>query len=158
MSGSSVTFQKTTKEATTSQVAKKMPKVKTQQARTSVFDCLGSTSQPTIQRTITQDTQSFRAESGQGGRRRPSVPPLQVFWRSSGSSSRPTLMWLVQVGAAGVAPQWQSLLGSYRATYTVKEGVGLNFQHWPQLTHQSIAFHTRNSRQDLQQAVDALLS
>ena len=75
MSGSSVSFQKTTKEATTSQVTKKMPKVKTQQARTSVFDCLGSTSQPTIQRTITQDTQSFRAESGQGGCRRPNVCP-----------------------------------------------------------------------------------
>ena len=38
MTGSSVTFQKSTKEATSSQVIKKMPAVKTQQARTSVFD------------------------------------------------------------------------------------------------------------------------
>ena len=49
------------------------------------------------------------------------------------------------------------LLGSCWSN-TVEEGVGLNFQHWPQLTHHSIAFRTRNSRKDLQQAVDALLS
>ena len=36
--------------------------------------------------------------------------------------------------------------------------MGLNFRHRPQLTHHSIAFRTRNSHQDLQQAVDALLS
>ena len=67
---------------------------------------------------------------------------------------------VIQVGArlAGFAPQWRSLLGSCWSTNTVEEGVGLNFQHWPQLTHHSIAFRTRNSRKDLQQAVDALLS
>ena len=36
--------------------------------------------------------------------------------------------------------------------------VGLNFVQLPHLTHHSIAFRTRNSRQDLQQAADALLS
>ena len=35
--------------------------------------------------------------------------------------------------------------------------MGLTFQQRPQLTHQCINFQTRNSRQDLQQAVDALL-
>ena len=35
--------------------------------------------------------------------------------------------------------------------------MGLTFQQRPQLTHQCINFRTRNSRQDLQQAVDALL-
>ena len=35
--------------------------------------------------------------------------------------------------------------------------MGIAFQQRPQLTHQSISFWTRNSRQDLQQAVDALL-
>ena len=35
--------------------------------------------------------------------------------------------------------------------------MGIAFQQRPQLTHQSISFRTRNSRQDLQQAVDALL-
>ena len=66
----------------------------------------------------------------------------------------------LQVGAhlAGFAHQWRSLLGTCRATRTVEEGVGLTFVHRPQLTHHSIAFRTRNSQQDLQQAVDALLS
>ena len=35
--------------------------------------------------------------------------------------------------------------------------MGIAFQQRPQLTHQCISFRTRNSRQDLQQAVDALL-
>ena len=34
--------------------------------------------------------------------------------------------------------------------------VGITFHQRPQLTHQCISFRTRNSRQDLQQAVDAL--
>ena len=64
-----------------------------------------------------------------------------------------------QVGArlADFAPHWQSLLGNCRATGIVEDGVGIAFQQRPQLTHQSISFRTRNSRQDLQQAVDALL-
>ena len=64
-----------------------------------------------------------------------------------------------QVGArlADFAPHWQSLLGNCRATGIVEDGVGITFQQRPQLTHQCISFRTWNSRQDLQQAVDALL-
>ena len=64
-----------------------------------------------------------------------------------------------QVGAhlADFAPHWRSLLGNCRATGIVEDGVGIAFQQRPQLTHQSISFRTRNSRHDLQQAVDALL-
>ena len=64
-----------------------------------------------------------------------------------------------QVGArpADFAPHWRSLLGNCWATGIVEDGVGIAFQQRPQLTHQSISFPTRNSRQDLQQAVDALL-
>ena len=64
-----------------------------------------------------------------------------------------------QVGArlANFAPHWRSLLGNCRATGIIEDGVGIAFQQRPQLTHQSISFRTRNSRQDLQQAVDALL-
>ena len=64
-----------------------------------------------------------------------------------------------QVGArlADFAPHWRSLLGNCRATGIVEDGVGIAFQQRPQLTHQSISFRTRNSRQDLQQTVDALL-
>ena len=64
-----------------------------------------------------------------------------------------------QVGAhlADFAPHWRSLLGNCRATSIVEDGVGIAFQQRPQLTHQSISFRTRNNRQDLQQAVDALL-
>ena len=64
-----------------------------------------------------------------------------------------------QVGArlADFAPHWRSLLGNCRATGIIEDGVGIAFQQRPQLTHQSISFRTRNSQQDLQQAVDALL-
>ena len=64
-----------------------------------------------------------------------------------------------QVGArlADFAPHWRSLLGNCRATSIVEDRVGIAFRQRPQLTHQSISFWTRNSRQDLQQAVDALL-
>ena len=64
-----------------------------------------------------------------------------------------------QVGArlADFAPHWRSLLGNCRATGIVEDGVGIAFLQRPQFTHQSISFRTRNSRQDLQQAVDALL-
>ena len=64
-----------------------------------------------------------------------------------------------QVGArlADFAPHWRSLLGNCRAIGIVEDGVGIAFQQRPQLTHQSISFRTRYSRQDLQQAVDALL-
>ena len=64
-----------------------------------------------------------------------------------------------QVGArlADFAPHWRSLLGNCRATGIVEDGVGIAFLQRPQLTHQSISFRTRNSHQDLQQAVDALL-
>ena len=58
---------------------------------------------------------------------------------------------------ADFAPHWRSLLGNCRATGIVEDGVGIAFQQRPQLTHQSISFRTRNSRQDLKQAVDALL-
>ena len=55
-----------------------------------------------------------------------------------------------QVGAhlADFAPHWRSLLGNCRATGIVQDGVGIAFQQRPQLTHQSISFRTRNSRQD----------
>ena len=60
-----------------------------------------------------------------------------------------------QVGArlAGFAPHWRSLLGNCWANGIVEDGVGIAFQQQPQLTHQCISFWTRNSRQDLQQAV-----
>ena len=66
----------------------------------------------------------------------------------------------VQVGArlVGFSPQWRSLLGTCWATSTVEDGVGITFLQRPQLTHQCISFLARNSCQDLQQAVDALLS
>ena len=65
----------------------------------------------------------------------------------------------IQVGAclADFALHWRSLLGNCRATGIVEDRVGLTFQQRPQLTHQCISFRTRNSQQDLQQAVYALL-
>ena len=64
-----------------------------------------------------------------------------------------------QVGArlADFVSHWRSLLGNCRATGITEDGAGIAFQQRPQLTHQSISFRTRNSRQDVQQAIDALL-
>ena len=64
----------------------------------------------------------------------------------------------VRARLADFARQWRSLLGTCRATSTVEEVVGITFLHRPQLTHQNTTFRNRNSHQDLQQAVDALLS
>ena len=58
---------------------------------------------------------------------------------------------------ADFAPHWRSLLGNFRATGIVEDGVGIAFQQRPQLLHQCISFRSRNSQQDLQQAIDALL-
>ena len=65
----------------------------------------------------------------------------------------------VHVGArlADFDPQWRSLLGTCQATSIVEDGVGITFHQRPQLTHQCISFRTRNSRQNIQQAVNALL-
>ena len=49
-------------------------------------------------------------------------------------------------------------LSGWACQATVEEGVSLVFHHRPQLTHDRITFRTRNSRQDLQKAVDALLA
>ena len=149
MAGSSVTFakQKEVKTSTKTSSKKTAP-------RPSVFDRLGSPPS-TTQRTVTQEP-PFRAGAG---RARPR--PFQ------GARSLASLLHLLlpdnvdgpQVGArlADFAPHWRSLLGNWRATGIVEDGVGIAFQQRPQLTHQSISFRTRNSRQDLQQAVDALL-
>ena len=58
---------------------------------------------------------------------------------------------------ADFAPHWRSLLSNCRAIGIVEDGMGIAFQQRPQLTHQCISFRTRNSWQDLQQTVDALL-
>ena len=113
----------------------------TKEARDSVFVRLGSPkAATTIQKTITQD-HSFRAGAGKGAHYCP-VPALRRKAR----------------GAASASSAWQSLLGTCPATNTVEEGVGLLFLHRPQLTHQCITFRIKNSSQDLQQALDTLLS
>ena len=94
------TFQKTTKEATSSQASKKTSTVKTQQTRTSVFDRLGSSNQPlTIQRTRSPFVPALSQR----------IPPSKYLWSRPGSSSRQTLTgyrW-------GLA--WQALLTSGKA-------------------------------------------
>ena len=92
----------------------------------------------------------------------PATNPISTAARSLASLlqlPQPDNVDWSQVGArlADFAPHWRSLLGNCRATGIVEDGVGIAFQQRPQLTHQCISFRTRNSRQDLQQAVDALL-
>ena len=147
MAGSSVTFVQKSRESKTSTRA--TSSTKKSQARASVFERLGSPSATTVQRTVSQE--------------QPAINPTQHNARRLGQLLQlplPDSVDGVQVGArlADFAPQWRSLLGSCRATNTVEEGVGITFLQRPQFTHQCISFRARNSRQDLQQAVEALLS
>ena len=92
----------------------------------------------------------------------PATDPIPTAARSLASLLRlpqPDNVDGSQVGArlAEFAPHWRSLLSNCRATGIVEDGVGSAFQQRPQLTHQCNSFWTRNSCQDLQQAVDALL-
>ena len=92
----------------------------------------------------------------------PTTDPIPTAARSLASLLRlpqPDNVDGSQVGArlADFAPHWWSLLGNCRATSIVEDRVGIAFQQQPQLTHQCISFQTRNSGQDLQQAVVALL-
>ena len=149
MTGSSVTFarQKEVKTSTKTSSKKTAP-------RPSVFDRLGSPPS-TTQTTVTQEPPF------------PAGPEGPVHGPSKEARSVASFLLLPQprnvdgsqVGArlADFAPHWRSLLGNCRATGIVEDGVGIAFQQRPQLTHQSISFRTRYSRQDLQQAVDALL-
>ena len=153
MAGSSVTFAQKHREPKTST---KVTSSKNTASRPSVFDRLGSPT-PTTQRTVTQEP-PFRAGAGRARQR-------EVRKKSGKASSSTTTRqrWRVPGGGSPgrLCParwrRWRSLLGNCRATGIVEDGVGLAFQQRPQLTHQSISFRTRNSRQDLQQAVDALL-
>ena len=87
-------------------------------------------------------------------------PPPTLFWQSGkfSAASSTKQHWRVPGGGlADFAPHWLSLLGNCRATGIVEDGVGSAFQQRHQLTHQCVSFRTRNSRQDLQQALDVLL-
>ena len=150
MAGSSVTFAQKHREPKTST---KVTSSKKTASRTSVFERLGSPTS-TTQRTVTQEP-PFRARAGRARQR-----PFQEVRKKPGKASSSTTTrqrWRVGARLANFAPHWRSLLGNCRATGIVEDGVGIAFKQRPQLTHQSISFRTRNSRQDLQQAVDALL-
>ena len=145
MTGSSVMFHKSTKEATSSQATKN-----TTDQNVSVWSPYRGLSL----RTRSPFVPALAGEAG-------TVPMCPTISRPL---EQPRLQQAgvdgIQVGAhlAGYAHQWWSLLGTCWAINTVEEGVVLNFQQRPQLTHHIIAFRTRNSHQDLQQAMDALLS
>ena len=66
---------------------------------------------------------------------------------------------VTKVGArlADFAPHWFNLLGECRASRTLRDGVGVLFRRRPTLTRSRIGFSTRNSSEELQTAVDALL-
>ena len=146
MAGSSVTFTQKHHESKSSTKATSSRKTA---SRTSVFDRLGE-----------QWHRSRPFALAPAGE--PATDPILTAARSLASLLRlpqPDNIDGSQVGArlADFAPHWWSLLGNCRATSIVEDGVGIAFQQQPQLTHQCISFRTRNSRQDLQQAVDALL-
>ena len=152
MAESSVTFAQRHRDSSTKATSSKKTT-----SRTSVFDRMGSPTVTTTQRTVTQEP-PFCA----GAVRGTSADPFQTAARSLASFlqlPQPDSVDGSQVGTrlADFAPHWLSLLGICRATGIVEDGVGSAFQQRPQLTHQCISFQTRNSRQDLQQAVDALL-
>ena len=151
MAGSSVTFAQKQKEPKTSS---KVTSSKKTAPRPSVFDRLGSpTSTP--QRTVTQEP-PFRAGPG---RARPW--PFQGSKKSGKASSSTSTRqrWRVPGGGSPgrLCPALAESAGQLPGHRHRRGWVGIAFQQRPQLTHQSISFRTRNSRQDLQQAVDALL-
>ena len=125
-------------------------------SRTSVFDRLGSPTATTTQRTVTQEP-PFRAGAGRGVRHRPYSDNRKKSGKFSAASSTNQRWRVPGGGLADFAPHWLSLLGNCRATGIVEDGVGSAFQQRHQLTHQCVSFRTRNSRQDLQQALDVLL-
>ena len=149
MTGSSVTFarQKEVKTSTKTSSKKTAP-------WPSVFDRLGSPTSST-QRMVTQEP-PFPAGAG-----RARLRPFQGSKKSgkSFSASAAKKRWRVPGGGSPsrLCPALAESAGHCWVTGIVEDGVGIAFQQWPQLTHQSISFRTRNSRQDLQQAVDALL-
>ena len=154
MAGSSVTFAQRHCDSKSS--TKAMSSKKTT-SRTSVFNRLGSPTVTTTQRSDTEAALSRWCRQG-------SPPPTlfrqpQEVWQVFCSFLHQTALAGPRWGArlADFAPHWLSLLGNCRATGIVEDGVGSAFQQRPQLTHHCISCRTRNSRQDLQQAVDALL-
>ena len=80
--------------------------------------------------------------------------------RGSRGSTHCSWSWSHAGGSAsGVfSPFWKSLLGEVRAFQMLQDGVKLKWMDLPPpLTWRPVSFGTRNSRQDLQQAVDSLL-
>ena len=153
MAGSSVTFAQKQRESKSSTKVTSSKKTAT---RTSVFDGLGLL--PPWLRELWLRNRPFElAPAGE-----PASDPTMTCARSLAKLLRlpqPGNADGSQVGVrlADFALHWRSLLGNYRATGIVEDGVGIAFQQRPQLTHQCITFRTRNSRQNFQQAVDALL-
>ena len=153
MAGSSFTFAQRHRDSKSSRKAMSSKKTT---SRTSVFDRLGSPTATTTQRTVTQEP-PFRAGAGRGVRHRPYSDNRKKSGKFSAASSTNQRWRVPGGGLADFAPHWLSLLGNCRATGIVEDGVGSAFQQRHQLTHQCVSFRTRNSRQDLQQALDVLL-
>ena len=153
MAGSSFTFAQRHRDSKSSRKAMSSKKTT---SRTSVFDRLGSPTATKTQRTVTQEP-PFRAGAGRGVRHRPYSDNRKKSGKFSAASSTNQRWRVPGGGLADFAPHWLSLLGNCRATGIVEDGVGSAFQQRHQLTHQCVSFRTRNSRQDLQQALDVLL-
>ena len=83
-----------------------------------------------------------------------------TFKVSPSKSLRAPRAFLMDLGEWGLRLSFlvRSVSGGHHGLYSGIVGVGIAFQQRPQLTHQCISFWTRNSRQDLQRAVEALLS
>ena len=151
MAGSSVTFAQKHREPKTST---KVVSSKKTASRTSVFDRLGSPTS-TTERTVTQEP-PFSSWRRKGLSK--TIPRKQEVWQGF-------FVYLYQTTLTGPrwGLTWQTLPCTGRVCWATagppasSDGVGIAFQQRPQLTHQSISFRTRNSRQDLQQAVDDLL-
>ena len=112
MAGSSVTFIQKTKDLAQSSMKKIATAKKSQQARASVLECLGSPKASTIQ--------SFCAGAGKGAITVPFQPSAGRPWELR-QLPQPATTDGLQVGArmADFAPQWRSLLGTCRSTNTV---------------------------------------
>ena len=150
MTGSSVTFIQKPKETSTKETSSS----RKNQSRTSVFQRLGSPTASTAQGTGTlAEDQPFCAGAGRGARHRPYPEQCKMTNKtSSASSARQRWRGLGEGSPGGLCP-------------TVEESAGHlpGHQHcrgrgWALLSIRDLSsFRTRNNRQHLQQAMDALL-
>ena len=159
MAGSSVTFQQVTKVLVSVQVSKKTSSgEKNQQPRTSVFDRLGVFHRASIN---PEDYHPRHSVLSCSPFRQGSPESFLPRFSKGRPKELPLLQRPADVAGGGLAwlcPVVAKLAGDLPGHQHCRGGGGSDLCSSTSTHPHSITFHSRNSRQDLLQAVDALLS